>query len=143
MSRRRHSRIGFTLIEVLLVLVILVILGSLVGIQIRGAQKKALVNAAKSQAQAFDTPLQSYLLDVGDYPSSSAGLESLRSAPAEAQGQGTMKWNGPYLEKAVPVDPWGRPYNYVAPGRHNSDSYDVWSLGPDGADGTDDDIGNW
>lgn len=138
--RRRHT--GFTLIEVLLVLVILVILGSLVGIQIRGAQKKALVNAAKSQVQAFDTPLQSYLLDMGQFPSSSAGLEALRSAPAESQGQGS-KWQGPYLDKGVPPDPWGRPYQYISPGRHNADSYDAWSLGPDGADGTDDDIGNW
>jgi general secretion pathway protein G len=141
MSRRRR-RSGFTLIEVLLVLVILVILGSLVGIQIRGAQKKALVNAAKSQVQAFDTPLQSYLLDMGQFPTTSSGLEALRSAPPEAQGQGS-KWQGPYLEKAVPPDPWGRPYNYAAPGRHNTDSYDAWSLGPDGADGTEDDIGNW
>jgi general secretion pathway protein G len=54
-----------------------------------------------------------------------------------------MKWNGPYREKAVPSDPWGRQYQYASPGRHNTDSYDVWSLGPDGADGTDDDIGNW
>ncbi|HVX10482.1 MAG TPA: type II secretion system major pseudopilin GspG [Pirellulales bacterium] len=141
MSRRRRA--GFTLIEVLLVLVILVILGSLVGIQIRGAQKKGLVNAAKSQVGMFDSPLKLYLLDVGQYPSTSAGLEGLRTAPAEAQGQGAMKWNGPYLEKAVPLDPWGRQYNYASPGRHNSETYDVWSLGPDGADGTDDDIGNW
>ena len=143
MSHRRRRRAGFTLIEVLLVLVILVILGSLVGIQIRSAQKKGLVNAAKAQVGMFHTPLESYLIDVGQYPSSSAGLEALRTAPAEAQGQGTMKWNGPYLEKAVPPDPWGRPYQYTAPGRHNADSFDVWSLGPDGADGTEDDIGNW
>lgn len=142
MSRRRPRRAAFTLIEVLLVLVILVILGSLVGIQIRGAQKKALVNAAKSQVQAFDTPLQSYLLDMGQFPSTASGLEGLRSAPGEAQGQGS-KWDGPYLDKGVPQDPWGRAYQYASPGRHNTDAYDVWSVGPDGADGTDDDIGNW
>jgi general secretion pathway protein G len=141
MSRRRR-RTGFTLIEVLLVLVILVILGSLVGIQIRGAQKKGFVNAAKSQVGLFKSPLESYLLDVGQYPSTSAGLEGLRTAPAEAQGQGTLKWGGPYMDK-IPADPWGRQYNYASPGRHNSETFDVWSLGPDGADGTDDDIGNW
>ena len=142
MSRNRSHRRAFTLIEVLLVLVILVILGSLVGIQIRSAQKKGFVNAAKAQVGLFKSPLESYLLDVGQYPSTSAGLEALHSTPAEAQGQGTMKWNGPYMDK-VPPDPWGRAYSYAAPGRHNPDTFDVWSLGPDGADGTDDDIGNW
>lgn len=140
--RRRRRREGFTLIEVLLVLVILVILGSLVGIQIRSAQKKGLVNAAKAQIGMFETPLESYMVDMGQYPSSSAGLEALRSSPAEAAGQ-TSKWQGPYLQKAVPPDPWGRAYQYVCPGRHNTDRFDVWSTGPDGADGTDDDIGNW
>lgn len=139
-TRRRRS--GFTLIEVLLVLVILVILGSLVGIQVRSAQKKGLVNAAKSQIGLFKSPLDTYLLDVGDYPSTSAGLEALHSAPPEAQGQGTMKWGGPYMDK-IPADPWGRPYQYTAPGRHNPETFDVWSFGPDGSDGTDDDIGNW
>ena len=142
MSRRRR-RSGFTLIEVLLVLVILVILSSFVGVQISRTQKKALLKAAKAQIGSFETPLKEYQIEVGDFPSSSAGLEALRSAPPEAQGQGTSKWNGPYLDKAVPLDPWGRPYQYAYPGRHNSDSFDVWSNGPDGADGTDDDIGNW
>ena len=142
MSRRRPRRAAFTLIEVLLVLVILVILGSLVGVQMRGAQKKAQRNAAKIQVDNFDTPLGMYVQDMGNYPSTAAGLEALRSSPGEAQGQGS-KWQGPYLDKAVPVDPWNHPYQYASPGRHNPDGYDVWSTGPDGADGTDDDIGNW
>jgi general secretion pathway protein G len=137
MKRRRRQ--GFTLIEVLLVLVILVILGSLVGIQIRGAQKKALVNAAKSQIGLFKMPLESFSLDLGDFPSSSAGLTALVSSAGDAQ---SSKWQGPYMDK-IPLDPWERPYQYANPGRHNSNSFDVWSLGPDGADGTDDDIGNW
>jgi general secretion pathway protein G len=142
MSRRRPRRAAFTLIEVLLVLVILVILGSLVGVQMRGAQKKAQRSAAKIQVNNFDGPLGLYVQDMGNYPSTAAGLEALRTAPGEAQGQGT-KWAGPYLDKNVPVDPWNRPYQYASPGRHNPDGYDVWSLGPDGADGTADDIGNW
>ena len=140
MSHRSRCREAFTLIEVLLVLVILVILGSLVGIQIRSAQKKGLVNSAKAQVGMFKTPLDMYQLDLGSYPSSSSGLEALRSAPGDVQDS---KWAGPYLEKAVPADPWGRQYQYSNPGKHNTDGYDVWSLGPDGADGTDDDVGNW
>jgi general secretion pathway protein G len=140
---RRGRRSGFTLIEVLLVLVILVILGSLVGLQVSNAQKKGRRDAAKAQTTMFEQPLKMYELDMGQYPSTSAGLEALRSAPPEAQSQGSTKWSGPYLEKAVPLDPWGRPFQYASPGRHNSDSFDVWSLGPDGADGTEDDIGNW
>ena len=140
MSRRRPRRAAFTLIEVLLVLVILVILGSLVGVQMRGAQKRAQRSAAKIQVDNFDTPLGLYAQEMGNYPSTAAGLEALRTAPGEAQGG---KWNGPYLDKAVPVDPWNHPYSYASPGRHNPDGYDVWSVGPDGVDGTDDDIGNW
>lgn len=139
MSRRRRRQ-GFTLIEVLLVLVILVILSSLVALQIRGAQKKGLVNAAKSQIGLFDSPLQLYALDMGDFPTTSAGLEALRSSPSDAQ---SSKWGGPYLEKTVPLDPWGRAYRYAHPGSHNAESYDLWSVGPDGADGSDDDLGNW
>ncbi|HUY32903.1 MAG TPA: type II secretion system major pseudopilin GspG [Pirellulales bacterium] len=138
MTRRRRQ--GFTLIEVLLVLVILVILGSLVGIQIRSAQKSALLKAAKSQVGMFDSPLQRYALDMGDFPTASVGLGALVSAPSDAK---SAQWAGPYLEKGVPADPWGNQYQYANPGRHNAGSYDVWSLGSDGADGTDDDIGNW
>lgn len=140
MSHRPQRREAFTLIEVLLVLVILVILGSLVGIQIRSAQKKGLVNSAKAQIGMFKTPLDMYQLDLGSYPSASSGLEALRTAPGDVQDS---KWQGPYLEKAVPADPWGRQYQYANPGKHNTDGYDVWSLGPDGSDGTDDDVGNW
>jgi len=137
MTRRRRR--GFTLIEVLLVLVILVILGSLVGIQIRSAHKKGLANAARSQIGLFKTPLESYALDMGDFPSASAGLQALASSSGDSQ---SSKWQGPYMEK-VPLDPWGRDYQFANPGRHNPNSYDIWSIGPDGAEGTDDDIGNW
>jgi general secretion pathway protein G len=140
MSHRRR-RSGFTLVEVLLVLVILVILGSLVAFQATNTQKKALLKAAKAQIGAFETPLDEYQLDVGQLPSTSAGLDALVNAPPEAQG--TSKWQGPYLKKAVPMDPWSRPYQYANPGRRNPNSFDIWSLGPDGADGTDDDVGNW
>lgn len=139
--RCRQRRRGFTLIEVLLVLVILVILGSMVVFQVGRSQKKALVNQAKAQIGAFELPLGQYHLDVLDYPSPSAGLEALRSQPADLANP--AKWNGPYLNKQVPLDPWGRPYQYMAPGKMNLDGFDIWSFGPDGVDGTEDDIGNW
>jgi general secretion pathway protein G len=65
----------------------------------------------------------------------------LRAAPSDLANP--AKWDGPYLDKTVPADPWGKPYQYASPGTHNADGYDVWSNGPDGVSGTDDDIGNW
>jgi general secretion pathway protein G len=68
-------------------------------------------------------------------------LSALMTPPGDLANP--AKWKGPYLEKAIPADPWGRPFQYAAPGKHNPQSFDVWSLGPDGADGTEDDVGNW
>jgi general secretion pathway protein G len=121
---------------VLLVLVILAALGSMAVVYLVPAQRRAKIDQARSQIGLFATPLDLYSNDVGSYPPS---LEALRQAPAEAQSA----WAGPYLKSNVPLDPWYRPYNYMAPGRHNPDSYDVWSAGPDGVDGSEDDIGNW
>ncbi|MCL6505148.1 MAG: type II secretion system major pseudopilin GspG [Pirellulales bacterium] len=137
----RQQRRGFTLIEVLLVLVILVILGSLVTVSIRGASTKGKINAAKAQIGMFQQPLEMYFLDLNQYPSTSQGLEALLAPPSELKN--SAKWAGPYLDKTVPLDPWDRPYQYASPGKHNPNTYDVWSLGPDGVDGTADDIGNW
>jgi general secretion pathway protein G len=113
-----------------------------VGIQVRGAHKKALVNAAKAQVSSFDTPLEMYQLDLGQYPTTEGGLEALRIAPTDLENPG--KWGpDPYLTKNVPPDPWGRLYQYLSPGKVNTDTFDIWSLGPDGVDGSEDDIGNW
>jgi general secretion pathway protein G len=134
-------RRGFTLIEVLLVLVILVIImGMAVGTYMNRL-KKARDDAARSQVGLFQTPLETYYLDIGAYPTANQGLGALRAAPADASS--ANKWNGPYLNKDIPLDPWGNAYQYSYPGKHNPDTYDVWSLGPDGVDGTADDIGNW
>lgn len=81
-----------------------------------------------------------YQLNMSDYPTSEEGLEALRQAPS---GSGSSKWDGPYLEGRIPVDPWDNPYQYQSPGKNNPHSYDIWSFGPDRSDGTDDDIGNW
>jgi general secretion pathway protein G len=138
---RKRRRGGFTLMEVLLVMAILVVLASLAAVNISSARRTSKINAARSQVGMFSTPLQMYELAIETYPTTQQGLESLRSAPGDLPD--ATKWQGPYLDKPIPVDPWGRPYQYTSPGEHNPDTYDLWSLGPDGVSGTDDDIGNW
>lgn len=132
--RRRPRRHGFTLMEVLLVLVILVILGSMAGIFIRGAQKKARIDAARSQIGIFENAIKLYELNMMQYPSSSEGLQALRNASADS-----TNWTGPYLDREVPPDPWNNPYQYQL---ENTEVYRIWSFGPDGVDGTEDDISN-
>jgi general secretion pathway protein G len=139
--RRRRRCGGFTLVEVLLVLVILVIIASLAVTAYGPIRRKAFINAAKTQIKAFKTPLQAYQLDIGDFPSSSQGLDALRHLPSDLPNQD--KWFGPYLDSEVPKDPWGNPYSYEHPGKHQEDWPDIWSFGPDGQDGTEDDVGNW
>ena len=136
----RSRRRGFTLIEVLLVLVILVVLASTAVIAIGPIQRSAYMRAAKTQIGAFDTPLETYRLDMGDYPVTAQGLAALRTAPGDAGGG---RWMGPYLGKEVPMDPWGRPYQYEYPGRVDPTKPDIWSMGPDGVSGSEDDIASW
>jgi general secretion pathway protein G len=135
---RRRARPGFTLMEVLLVLAILVILGSLAVGVFTGVQSRANQNAAKSQIGLIDSQLRQYHFDVGQFPTD---LSALRAVPVDVPDPN--KWNGPYLDRDVPVDPWGRDYMYNPSGGRNTDKPDIWSVGPDGADGTEDDIGNW
>jgi general secretion pathway protein G len=135
-KKTRRRKDGFTLIEVLLVLVILVILASLVGFYVRGAQQRALVDAAKSQIGSFKQCVEGFQLDVRNYPSSAGGLQSLITPPSDLRNPD--RWKGPYLDsKKVPLDPWDMPYQYQLVDANN---YEIWSLGPDGADGTEDDI---
>lgn len=130
---------GFTLIEVLLVLAILVVLGTIAATQVFGAGEKADQRAAKAQVGMFASSIDLYRFDCKTLPES---LDALIDKP----GDSTLadKWGGPYLNKTeVPKDPWDNEYKYASQGKKNADSYDVWSMGPDGQDGTDDDIGNW
>jgi len=138
---RRQTRRGLTLVEVMLVLVILMIIASLAVTAYGPIQRKAYINAAKTQIKAFKTPLEAYKLDLGDFPATTQGLEALRDPPSDLRNQN--KWNGPYLDSMVPLDPWGSPYQYEYPGRHEMDKADIWSFGPDGIDNTEDDVGNW
>jgi general secretion pathway protein G len=127
--------------EVLLVLASLVILGSMVAMSFSNVLGDSDRKAAQAQIGLLQPALKMYFLHMKQYPSTGAGLEALRTAPGELANP--AKWQGPYLESPIPLDPWDRPYMYASPGAHNPDSFDVWSLGPDGADGTADDIGNW
>jgi general secretion pathway protein G len=104
----------------------------------------AKTSAAKSQIEIFAIALNSYRLDNDAYPTTDQGLEALRTLPVGADAP--PNWKGPYLSRVVPSDPWGRPYIYVAPGRANPTSFDVYSLGRDGkqgGEGEDADITSW
>lgn len=132
----RIQRSGLTLIEVLLVLVILVILGSLVGLTVNRAQKQALRDAARAQIQAFDTPLELYHQNIRSYPTSSQGLQAMVIAPGDLKNP--ERWNGSYLKgNTVPLDPWDNEYQYEL---MDTENYRITSAGPDGQMGTDDDI---
>jgi general secretion pathway protein G len=104
----------------------------------------ANVTAARSQIETFAVALDAYRLDTGAYPTTQEGLASLRARPLAPSAR--PGWRGPYLRKAVPRDPWGRPYVYASPGVANPDSYDLYTLGRDGAlggDGEDADVTSW
>lgn len=124
--RRPH---GFTLLELLVVVAIIALLAAYVGPKYFSQVGKSEQSVAKSQIQAFSRALGAYRLDVGSFPSTEEGLGALLSKPPSA-----AKWNGPYLESAVPPDPWGRPYQYRAPGANNAD-FDIVSYGKDGQPG--------
>jgi general secretion pathway protein G len=144
LPRRLRVSFGFTLIELLVVIAIIATLAAVVAPAIFRNVGDAKVDAAKSQIEIFALALDSYRLDNDVFPNSSQGLDALRVLPTA--GEPPRNWRGPYLRKGVPRDPWGRPYLYVAPGKENPTSYDVYTLGRDGAiggDGEDADITSW
>jgi general secretion pathway protein G len=134
----RSSRIrrGFTLIELMLVVIIIGALVAMVMPRLTGRSEQARAAAAKADILAnIATGLKLYELDNGSFPSTSDGLKALLVKPSNA-----ASWNGPYLEKE-PLDPWGHEYQYRSPGTNRSD-YDLFSLGKDGAE-SEDDVVNW
>jgi general secretion pathway protein G len=136
-AQRRHS--GFTLMELLLVLVIVGLLAAVVGPTLYQRIKPAKETAAREQIENFSTALDSFVVDVGRYPTTQEGLNALRDKP-----EGVEKWNGPYLKKEIPIDPWGNPYQYRAPGRNGG--YEITSYGADGkagGEGENADINSW
>ncbi len=128
---------GFTLIELMLVVIIIGVLVSMVAPRLAGRSEEARIAAAKADINAnVSVALDLFELDNGKYPATEEGLSALRTKPGSASN-----WKGPYLKKE-PVDPWGQKYTYRSPGGHNPD-YDLYSYGPDGKEGGDDDIANW
>lgn len=131
-----RSEKGWTLVELIVVLVILGLLIAVVGPKVYDRVLKSRDQIAKIQISEFDGALQLFMLDVGRLPLSSEGLEVLVQNPGNLD-----TWKGPYLKKAVPMDPWGKPYAYRSPGLHGE--YDLYSLGADGTEGNEDDVCSW
>lgn len=143
LSSKRQAR-GFTLIEMMVVLAIIGTLAMLVGPSVFRNLGDANITAAQTQIETMAVALDGYRLDVGRYPTTEEGLAALRRQPIGASAP--AGWRGPYLRKAVPLDPWHRPYAYEAPGVYNPDSYDLYTLGRDGlqdGEGEDADITSW
>jgi len=131
------NRRGFTLVEMLLVLVILATLAAIVIPKMAGRSQQAKVTAAQTQISSIEMALDAFEVDNGYYPKSGA-LDDLVDQPANARD-----WKGPYLKKGIPLDPWGNPYTYDYPGKHNANGYDIMSMGPSGRSGDDGNITNW
>ena len=133
---------GFTLIEIMVVVVILGILAATIIPQFMGTTDDAKIGAAKAHVAELESALERFYIHMDRYPTAEEGLKSLVYAPA---GDTNKKWRGPYV-KQVRNDPWGNEYQYRAPGLHHSTSFDLWSRGADGADGGEAvaaDVGNW
>jgi general secretion pathway protein G len=139
MEKHKRNTTGFTLIELLIVMVIISLLAALVAPRFFGQEKKAKQRGAKGQIALLESAVDTYRLDVGRYPTTEQGLEALRERP-----DGIDKWDGPYLRKELPLDPWGNPYVYESPSEHGE--YAIVSYGADGkpgGEGIDMDIVSW
>ncbi|MCX8030949.1 MAG: type II secretion system major pseudopilin GspG [Thermodesulfovibrionales bacterium] len=137
-NKARDDQKGFTLVELLVVMVIIGLLAALVGPRLFPKLGKGKQAAAKAQIELLGQALDQYRLDVGSYPTTEQGLNALVTNP------GVEKWEGPYLKKGVPLDPWGNPYIYQFPGTHGE--YDLLSYGRDGkpgGEGEDQDVTSW
>lgn len=133
---------GFTLLEIMVVVVIMGMLSSIVAINVMGSKDQAAIEKAGIDIKNLGTALQLYKLDNSQYPTTDQGLDALIRKPTSAPEPKRYKKGG-YLQQELPQDPWGNDYIYMRPGVHNPDGYDLYSAGPDGEPDTQDDIGNW
>jgi general secretion pathway protein G len=127
---------GFSLIELIVVLVILGLLAAVVGPSVYNKLAKGKDQIAKIQITELEGALQAFSFDIGRFPSTADGLQALRTNPGNFES-----WQGPYIAKELPKDPWGRPYAYRSPGLHGE--FDIFSFGADGTEGNEDDICSW
>ena len=138
----RKKSPGFTLVEIMVVVVIIGILAAAIIPQFIGTTQDAKVSAAKAQVAELESAVERFYVHMDRYPTADEGLKVLVGPPA---GDDAKKWRGPYI-KQLRNDPWGNPYQYLVPGTHNPASFDIWSRGADGADGGEGynaDLGNW
>jgi general secretion pathway protein G len=138
-TRNTSAAAGFTLIELIVVVVIIGLLAGLVLPQFIRQEEKAKLKATRAQIELLGTALDTFRLDIGRYPTTEEGLQALRQKPATLD-----RWDGPYLKKELPEDPWGKSYVYKSPGDHGP--YDITSYGADGVpggEGDNRDITSW
>lgn len=131
---------AFTLVEIILVVVIIALLSGLVLTKIAGKGKQARTAAAQAQIANFKSALNSFEIDCGRFPTTDEGLAALIIRPASLGDN--VQWRAYLDDNKIPLDPWGKPYIYQSPGTINVDGFDIYSAGPDGQQGTQDDIGN-
>ncbi len=135
-NEERRSEKGFSLIELIVVLVILGLLAAVVAPRVVNKLAQGKDQIAKIQIKELEGALQMYSFDLGQFPTTSEGLDALVRNPGNSDS-----WKGPYLSKELPKDPWGHPYGYRCPGMHGD--YDLYSFGADGTEGNDDDVCSW
>ncbi len=138
MKRFEEDR-GFTLVELMLVVIIIGLLVAMVAPRLAGRSQQARIATARADINAnLSVGLDLFEFDNGRYPTTEEGLKALLTPPPNA-----LRWKGPYLKKAIPLDAWGLPYQYRSPGKQNTEDYDLFSYGPDSVEGGGDDITNW
>lgn len=140
-SSRKESR-GFTLVEMMVVVVVIGILAAVIIPQFVNTTQDAKISAAKGHVTELESAVDRFYVHMDRYPTAEEGLKVLVEAPANDESK---KWRGPYI-KQLRNDPWGNAYQYAVPGTHHTSSYDIWSRGADGADGGEGenaDVGNW
>ena len=133
MQRTTHARAGFTLVEILVVIIVIAVLATLVAPNVFRHVGRAKDTTARAQIELLSAAIEAYRMDNDVFPTTEQGLAALRTAPTGDPRP--RDWRGPYLRREVPVDPWGRPYVYRSPGTANPESYDLLTLGRDGREG--------